>query len=391
MKYALLGGSFNPIHVGHLALADAVLSGAGCDRVILAPAFQSPFKSGADCAPPAARLAMVCAACAGDSRLAVDDCELRREGVSYTIDTAADLAERWQPEGKLALVIGSDLAAGFGQWKDAALLAERTDIIIAARPGAPLGAFPYPHRVLEGALPDVSSSMVRERIAGGGAWRGLVPPGARDIIEREGLYGRAAAPWPDAALVTLVEDYARQVLSAKRFLHSRNTALLCAELCAAAGLAPARGYLAGIAHDICKGLPLSEQEALAKRDAAEEGERLSSLERTHSSLLHARAAAALLRERFGVRDDGLLAALRSHTICAAEMSPLAMIVYTADKVEPAREHVSAALRRLCRDAAAGRASIDALFAAALRDAARFLGEKGMDVSPSAKRLLSKLG
>ena len=82
MRIAILGGSFNPIHIGHLFLADTVLTSLNYDRVIMVPAFKSPFKQDAEGAPPAARLMMTAASIAGDQRLNIDDCEIRRGGVS---------------------------------------------------------------------------------------------------------------------------------------------------------------------------------------------------------------------------------------------------------------------------------------------------------------------
>ena len=117
MRYAVLGGSFNPVHVGHLFLADAVLTGLGYDRIILVPAFQSPFKIGAESPSPQDRMEMLAASIPGDPRLTIDDCEIRRQGVSFTVDTLKDIIARYRPEGKPGLILGDDLASDFGKWK----------------------------------------------------------------------------------------------------------------------------------------------------------------------------------------------------------------------------------------------------------------------------------
>ncbi|MDR0876816.1 MAG: nicotinate-nicotinamide nucleotide adenylyltransferase, partial [Treponema sp.] len=97
MKLAILGGSFNPLHLGHLFLAEAVLSAFDYDRIILIPAFQSPFKQGFPGMGGNSRdrLDMIAASIAGDPRLTFDDCEIKREGVSYTIDTVRDIIARY--------------------------------------------------------------------------------------------------------------------------------------------------------------------------------------------------------------------------------------------------------------------------------------------------------
>ena len=89
MKLGILGGSFNPVHFGHLFLADKALSALGLDRVVMIPAYRSPFKLAAEGMENSAadRLDMLAAAVEGDSRLAIDCCEIRREGISYTVDT----------------------------------------------------------------------------------------------------------------------------------------------------------------------------------------------------------------------------------------------------------------------------------------------------------------
>jgi nicotinate-nucleotide adenylyltransferase len=100
MKLAILGSSFNPIHLGHLIAADEVLSELHYDRVVLVPAYRSPFKlatSGMEDSTHA-RLEMAAAAIAGNPQLAIDDCEIRRGGVSCTVDTVAAIIRRYAPE-----------------------------------------------------------------------------------------------------------------------------------------------------------------------------------------------------------------------------------------------------------------------------------------------------
>ena len=198
MKLAVLGGSFNPVHMGHLFLADAVISGLGYDRIILIPAFQSPFKIGAEGASPNDRMEMLAASIPGDPRLTIDDCEIRREGVSFTIDTLEDIIARYRPEGKPGLILGDDLASAFHKWRKPGEIAGLADIIIARRlsglEGSPPGeggaeVFPYPCKALNNEIINVSSQLVREKIRRGENWRYLVPLGARYIIEDRKLYG----------------------------------------------------------------------------------------------------------------------------------------------------------------------------------------------------------
>jgi nicotinate-nucleotide adenylyltransferase len=389
LRYAILGGSFNPIHMGHLFLADTVLSAFGYDRVILVPAYTSPFKPGAEGASPGDRMDMLIASIPAAPRLTIDDCEIRREGVSYTIDTIRDILERYRPDGKPGLILGDDLTRDFHKWRGADEIVSLTDIIIGHRLSAEDIPFPYPHRRLENEIVELSSGNVRDRIGNGEAWRYLVPPGARFIIEDRFLYGfnkpeDRAGPLSAVSveLIAGIETSVRKMISPSRFLHSRNVALLARDLCvrygARLGLDPLSGYLAGIAHDMCKSLPEAELVRLTKKD----GKPVSKLERKKPTLLHARAAAVLLRERFGIHNQDILEAIRLHTMADMEMGPLAKAVFIADKIEVSREQVSPALRN-----PGSFGDLDTLFAAVLNETVTYLRSRSLTLSKGTLRLL----
>ena len=389
MRLAILGGSFNPVHLGHLFLADAALSALNYDRVALIPAYCSPFKTAAGMESGAKdRLEMLAASIAGDPRLTVDHCEIRREGVSYTVDTLKDIIRRYSPEGKPALIIGDDLAADFPRWHQSEEILALADIIIARRLCSAETRCPYPHTQITNELMEVSSAMVRERIAAGGAWRYLVPAGARAIIEDRGLYGfrggAAARPGGASGVKTIlrVEEAARESLSIERFIHSRNTALLAWDLCRRFGLDPALGYMAGIAHDL--GKPLDDESLL--RLARSDGRPLSKLEKKKPALLHGRAGAVLLRERFDIHNRDVLEAVALHTGGGADMGPLAKVIYIADKVEVSREKTDPALRSMCY----ANEELDRIFFAVLNQTVSWLRSKKLELSEETFRLLEKM-
>ncbi|MDR0375499.1 MAG: nicotinate (nicotinamide) nucleotide adenylyltransferase [Treponema sp.] len=404
MRLAILGGSFNPVHIGHLALADAVISTLHYDRVIFVPAFISPFKPNADVGNPHDRLDMLVSSIAGDPRLTVDDCELRRKGVSYTISTVVDIIRRYCPDGKLGLVIGDDLARDFTQWYKPDEILEKADVIIARRmykEGMDAPVFSFPHTTLDNEIMDISSSSVRDRIARDKNWRYLTPAGARIIIEDRRLYrplsggleepeiaepakkGASARVEAPFSQIVYMENETRKLVSQSRFLHSRNTALLCYDLCGRYGLDPLKGYLAGIVHDICKSFPEEELFRLARKD----GEELTKMERKKPSLLHARAGAAALKERYHIQDEAILEAVRCHTTGKENMGPLAKIVFMADKIEVSRPEVKPSLRELC---ARPLTSLDELFAVVLEETVTFLMAKEQDISEGTLRLLASM-
>jgi len=410
MKLAILGGSFNPVHLGHLFLADAVLTGLGYDRIILVPTFQSPFKIGVDGASPSNRIQMLAASIPGDPRLTIDDCEIRRQGVSFTIDTIHEIIARYKPEGKLGLIFGDDLVSTFSQWQSPAEIAELVDIIIARRIASPENSgitdFPYPYKALNNEIMNVSSQMVREKISLNENWRYLVPPGARYLIEDRFLYGFAggrayganaataanASDIPESAekegggtalteIIVRIENDARTMLSASRFMHSRNTALMAWDICSRFGLDAQRGYLAGIAHDMCKSMGERELVRLARAD----GGGSSKLEKEKPSLLHARAAAVLVRRKYGITDDDILEAIRCHTTGSRDMGSLAKAVYVADKIEISRHGVDPALRNMSQNA-----DLDTLFKAVLDNTVAHLRSREIDLSYGTKRLLAAM-
>ena len=405
MKLAILGGSFNPVHLGHLFLADTVLAGLGYDRIILIPTFQSPFKIGVDGASPSNRMEMLVASIPGDPRLTIDDCEIRRQGVSFTIDTIRDIIARYRPEGKPGLILGDDLASTFDQWQSPAEIAELVDIIIARRIASPensgSAAFPYPCKALDNEIMNVSSQMVREKISQNENWRYLVPQGARSLIEDRFLYGFSggaanAAPAPDipefalerekgeealTELIVRVENDARTTLSASRFMHSRNTALMAWDICRRFGLDAQKGYLAGIAHDLCKSMGERELVRLAHSD----GGGSSKLERGKPGLLHARAAAVLVRRKYGITGEDILEAIRCHTTGSRDMGSLAKAVYVADKIEISRHGIDPALRNMSHSA-----DLDTLFRAVLDNTVAHLRSREIDLSYGTKRLLAAM-
>jgi len=193
LRLGLYGGSFDPLHLGHLLVAQAALEELPLDRLFFIPAAQSPFKPGSRPAPDAARLRMLRRSLAGQSRVQVDCRELGRGGVSYSIDTVRDYRARW-PEAGLFWLIGADHVPTLPQWREAPALASEVTFVVIPRPGQPEASLPPPWRLrhLKGWPLGVSSSGIRERIRRGLAYAHLVPGGAAEVIASEGLYGGPA-------------------------------------------------------------------------------------------------------------------------------------------------------------------------------------------------------
>ena len=195
MRLAVLGGSYNPIHLGHLMLADAVALRYGYDTIAFVPAFLSPFKDGHSGCTAEDRLAMVKLAIADNPAFYCEPCEIRRQGVSYTIDTLKFLKKKFpQCEGKIGLIIGDDLLEGFAGWREAERIPDYADIIVGNRiidrysMAQASSAGKVPHLRVDNALLPVSSSGIRAAIQEKKSWRYLVPSAVYSYIKEHKLY-----------------------------------------------------------------------------------------------------------------------------------------------------------------------------------------------------------
>ena len=183
---ALFGGSFDPVHLGHLVVADAAAELLGAS-VRLMPAREQPFKRGAAAATPAQRTAMLELAVSGNPRLTVERIELELPAPSYTVRTLRALALR-EPGNRFTLLLGTDAARELPAWHEAAALPGLADIVVFGRPGCPLPANLPIQRVIDVPAIGISATDVRRRVAAGRSIRYLVPDGVREYIAAHGLY-----------------------------------------------------------------------------------------------------------------------------------------------------------------------------------------------------------
>jgi nicotinate-nucleotide adenylyltransferase len=195
MKLGVMGGTFDPIHLGHVAMAEAAADCAGLDRVLLIPASVPPHRAAAT-APARDRLAMVRLAAAGHPRLEVSDIELRRAGPSYTIDTLRALA-RERPRAELHLLLGWDAARDIRAWHAPDEVLRLARPVVVSRPGYPVptdrdlasaGIEPTWAILCDVPTPDVESTDVRRLLLDGGSLDGLVDPMVEAYLRDRGLY-----------------------------------------------------------------------------------------------------------------------------------------------------------------------------------------------------------
>jgi nicotinate-nucleotide adenylyltransferase len=203
----MLGGTFDPIHVGHVAVARAALRELGLDEVLVVPAGQPPHKPGIRVAPAEDRLAMVELAVAGEEGLRASRLEIDRSGPSWTIDTVTRLlaeADAAARDLELTLILSADAFAGLPTWREPERLVRLARIAVAPRPGtappSPDALPPALRReaagivILRGPNVDVSASEIRARVAAGLPIDGLVAPPVAMYIEAHHLYQAPSDP-----------------------------------------------------------------------------------------------------------------------------------------------------------------------------------------------------
>jgi len=191
MKAAVLGGTFDPVHIGHLYLAEEVLISYGYDHIFLIPTYSPPHKEQSGKINSQDRFFLLKTAVQKRDEFIVEDCELKREGVSYTIDTINYLLSNYPIQEKPGLVIGDDLIDGFKKWKSVDKLIKNCDILVAKRQWRNKREFDVPHRYIDNVILPISSTDIRRRIEEGMAYRYLVPDSVYEHIENKKLYKKS--------------------------------------------------------------------------------------------------------------------------------------------------------------------------------------------------------
>jgi nicotinate-nucleotide adenylyltransferase len=197
VRLGILGGTFNPPHLGHLVCAQEAYLQLGLDRVMLIPARIPPHKAVDDEPGSEHRLELCRRAVDGDERFAVSDLEMTREGPSFTVDTLEELHSQ-DPDTELFLIVGGDVAVGLPRWHAPERVLSLATLAIAKRRGTPrasieaaLGTLPGGDHACFFQMPRVgfSSTMVRERVRNGQPIKYIVPDRVADYINEHGLYG----------------------------------------------------------------------------------------------------------------------------------------------------------------------------------------------------------
>jgi len=187
LKLGILGGTFNPVHLGHLILAEEIREKLGLDKVVFVPAYLPPHKNNSEIAPALDRYNMVRLAICGNRHFSVSDIEIKRKGRSYTIDTIRRFKKIY-PKDELYFITGSDLLKYLKDWKDLKEIIKMVRFIVATRPGYPLKKIPDYIQTIPIRAVDISAFQIRQAIKKNKSFRYLVPGPVFNYINKHNLY-----------------------------------------------------------------------------------------------------------------------------------------------------------------------------------------------------------
>ena len=314
---ALLGGSFDPIHRGHLTMARTALEQLGADEVWFIPTYETPLKDRV-LTSDSHRLAMIELAIQDEPRFRCDPIEVERAEKSYTIDTLRELTARY-PDTRFTVLIGADQVAQFDRWRDHEQLLELANVVGVEREGS-VGANPCGLPCVKMEAVPVSSSMVRL-----GQGLNYVDRRVLDYIYAHRLY---------------VKDFIKSRVHEHRYLHSCSVADLCELFALENGYDPTKAYLAGLFHDVCKELAPSQMRAWIKAIAPKYLD-------AHPAIWHGFVGGQVVRSVFFMDDWQIANAIHWHVL-GQSGDPYAMMVYCADKLDPLRGYDSYDLIEECK-------------------------------------------
>lgn len=347
-KLGLMGGTFDPIHIGHLRVAEEMREALELDAVLFIPTGAPVFKRDQQVTDARMRFEQVRAAVADNPHFDASPIEIEREGDTYTVDTLRQLRAHYPENVELYFIVGSDTAATVGKWRGCEEVAQLAHLAVAVgRPGSASAdelreivqaAGPFDLHLVRVSILEISSSNIRKRLAEGKSVRYLVPGSGR----------RSMSPAPSGETDGQTEDAlskeffnARkaelaQRVSPKRFKHSLGVSDTCVKLAKEYGLDVKKARLAGLLHDWDKGMD-DEQARARVYELGMEDELEPYVVENMPGTLHGITAARALGNEFPQIPADVLQAISRHTTAALDMTPLDMMLYIADAIEPNRQ------------------------------------------------------
>ena len=340
MKTGIYGGTFNPIHRGHIHLLEEFTKRLSLDRVLLIPTRVPPHKAAPDLASGEDRLQMCRLAVGGRPHLQISDLELRREGKSFTAETLEELRELF-PQDEFYLLMGEDMFLTVEHWYRPETIFSLAAVCATPRSLHGMGKLQMKqdeYQIRYGArcfledipyLP-VSSTQVREWVRMGKDITPLVPEAVADFIRERGIYRKGRETMDFSQLEREVKTH----LTERRFYHSQCVAEEAARLARRYGADVEKARLAGILHDIMKDTAPEEQLKIL----TDSGIILTDAQRRNRKLWHALSGAVYLREKLGIEDREIVEAVECHTSGKGNMTLLDKVLFVADYISADRDY-----------------------------------------------------
>lgn len=340
-KIAVMGGTFNPIHNGHLVAAESVRQQLGIDRVIFIPTGKPPHK---DSNPMfnEHRYLMTVLATVTNPYFEVSRIEIDRAGLTYTIDTIRELKTRCKPSCKIYFITGADAIEEILKWKEPEKLLAMCEFVAVTRPGydrhtlldtVNLLKDDYKGKITFLEIPalSISSTDIRHRVLSGQTIKYLMPTAVEQYILKFGLYKVDDVSSPE---IDFINSKLHYVLTPKRYKHTQGVAQESLQLAKRYGANTDKAYLAGLLHDCAK--CLTDEEKLKLCD--EYNIKLDDILKTQPDLTHSFLGAKIAEEEYNIKDKEILDAIAYHTTGRPNMSLLEKIVFIADYIEPNRDY-----------------------------------------------------
>ncbi|MCL2360936.1 MAG: nicotinate-nucleotide adenylyltransferase [Defluviitaleaceae bacterium] len=342
---AVLGGTFDPIHLGHVAIAEAVYEQFKPQRILFMPCGQPAHKYSQRVSSAKHRLHMAALAACEHPAFDVSGLEIGRPGLTFTIDTARALKAVCPAGAEISFIIGADAFLDILNWKDTKELIATCKFIIAPRPGydsekaqAQIEELTKTHNGsfhwLEGPLLDISSTNIRERLKTGKSVQGLVPKWVEDYAHWHGLYRSKDNKAPTGMSFDEAAENLRIRLSPKRFKHTMGVVEEAERLAAHYGVNIEKARMAALLHDCAKEYSSNKKHTLTKLWRIEVDEILAA----DIDIAHGLIGAESARRDFLIDDEEILQAIRYHTTGHKGMTLLDKIIMLADYTEPYREN-----------------------------------------------------
>lgn len=335
MNIGLFGGSFDPVHNGHIRAARAFIKQFSPEKLLIMPCRIPPHKSRIPRASDEARLRMLKVAFVKDKAAEISDFELKKDGVSYTVETLRELKKKY-PRHKILFVVGTDVYLTLLEWKEPTEIFRLCEPCVYARGDKRAETERYAEKLksefglethfIKGNLTDVSSSELRGLLSEDKRTKGMLPRAVKRVIDETGIYHS------EEYHLRVYRQASKALVDSERYEHILGVEKAASALAKRYGADEYKARAAALLHDITKQKTLREQLNLADKFGIIEGKDFEEI----PQIAHAFTGSAYAEHRFYVTDAEILNAVRFHTTGRANMSLLEKIIFLADVVEEGR-------------------------------------------------------